>query len=115
MNLEPTLPLMEDTALIAENTDAANAAEVEDAVTASPPPPRTRWAAIIWGLLFAGIAWGGIWMLSSADRRARIPDWFASLDPGTIFAYSLLALGTLALVTGVVGLIRRVQRHATDV
>src|SRR4051794_30189083 len=77
--------------------------------TASAPLPRTRWAAIVWGACFAAIAWFGIWMLSSVGRRGDVTDWFASLNPGTITALALLSVGVLVLITGAVGLMRRVQ------
>ncbi|MDT0158314.1 hypothetical protein Q9R19_11810 [Microbacterium sp. ARD32] len=97
MSTESTLPV--------EQLDTADAAPA-----ASAPPPRTRWAAIVWGLCFAAIAWFGIWMLSGADRRDCVTDWFATLNPGTITAFVLLAVGALVLITGLVGLLRRAQR-----
>jgi len=97
---DQTLPIVDD-----------DSSPVEAAPAASASPPRTRWAAIVWGLCFAAIAWFGIWMLSSTDRRSEISDWFASLNPGTITAVALLSAGVLVLVTGLVGLIRHAQRQ----
>lgn len=101
MSTEPTTPLpdLEET-IAMEN--------------ASAPLPRTRWAAIVWGACFAAIAWFGIWMLSSDDRRGDVSDWFASLTPGTTTAMALLSIGVLVLITGAVGLIRRGQRRSAS-
>jgi hypothetical protein len=53
-------------------------------------------------------------MLGSATRRDGVTDWFASLTPGTITALVLLLAGLLALVTGLIGLIRRAQRRLSE-
>lgn len=68
----------------------------------------------MWCALFAAIAGIGIWMLGSATRRDGVTDWFASLTPGTITALVLLLAGLLALVTGLIGLIRRAQRRLSE-
>jgi len=126
VSTEPTVPLPETTSApdaehetlpledaILPSPEAAD--PLVDAVPeASAPPPRTRWAAIVWGLCFAAIAWFGIWMLSGTDRHDSVTDWFASLNPGTITAFILLTLGALVLITGLVGLIRRAQRHRAE-
>lgn len=80
---------------------------------AAPRTPRTRWAAIVWGLFFGSLAYAGIWMLSDADRRAGLVDWVMALTPGTIVAVMLLGAGVLVLVAGVAGLIRHAQRRLT--
>lgn len=123
MNNNPTVPLPEYPApsdaahetlplehSLLSSTEAP-AALAGASAEASAPLPRTRWAAIVWGLCFAGLAWFGIWMLSGADRRDDVTDGLASLDPGTITAFVLLTVGVLVLITGLVGLIRRAQRH----
>lgn len=116
MNTEPTLPLSAETLPLADLPEpAAEAPPIADAASpASAPLPRTRWAAIVWGLCFAALSWFGIWMLSSSGRRDDVTDWFASLTPGTMVAFQLLAVGVLVLITGLVGLIRRAQRRLTD-
>lgn len=73
-------------------------------------PPRTRWAAIIWGLLFAIIAAGALWMLADADRRDAVTDGLLALTPTTVVTIALLSVGVLLLVGGAAGLIRRAQR-----
>ncbi|MFD5226421.1 hypothetical protein ACFWHT_12435 [Microbacterium sp. NPDC058342] len=108
MNTEPTQPFTgADETLPVTEEDAGVSAPVEDAAA----QPRTRWAAIVWGLFFAALAWGGIWMLSSGDRRSALTDWFAGMTPGTITAVALLSLGVLALIGGLAGLIRQGQRR----
>lgn len=100
---DQTLPIVDD-----------SRSSVHAPPLASASLPRTRWAAIVWGACFATIAWSGLWMLSSADRRSDVSDWFASLNPATITAFALLLVGVLVLVTGLVGLIRRTQRNRVD-
>lgn len=98
--------------LFAEADAATPAASQEPAtVSAGSPAPRTRWAAIVWGLFFAGLAFAGIWLLSDAQRRDGVTDWLAGLAPATIVAVSLLAVGVLVLVAGLAGLLRRMQRR----
>lgn len=79
-------------------------------ITESTTPPRTRWAAIIWGLLFAAIAAGALWMLADADRREGVADALLAMTPTTIVTILLLTAGVLLLVGGAAGLIRRAQR-----
>ncbi|WP_223622282.1 hypothetical protein [Microbacterium sp. EST19A] len=74
-------------------------------------PPRTRWAAIVWGLLFAAVAASALWLLADDDRRSGIADWTASLTPATIGTIAILTVGVLLLVAGAAGLLRRVQRR----
>lgn len=73
-------------------------------------PPRTRWAAIIWGLLFAVIAAIALWMLADDDRRETLADGLLALTPTTVNMILVLTIGVLLLVGGAVGLIRRAQR-----
>ncbi|WP_233279130.1 hypothetical protein [Microterricola pindariensis] len=73
--------------------------------------PRIRWAAIVWGLLFAAIAAGTLLTLLSPERRDAFAAWAVSLSPTTVTLYGLLAVGALVLVLGLVGLLRRAQRR----
>jgi len=98
------------TATAVDLTDAPSAAPASASV--EPAAPRVRGAAIIWGLLFAAIAFAGIWTLTDDDRRSAAADAITTLTPGTALALGLLALGVLVLVTGAVGLIRHAQRRA---
>ncbi|MFC7788832.1 hypothetical protein ACU045_07585 [Microbacterium sp. MAHUQ-60] len=110
MSTEPSTPLPSTSEPSAGGVTIPPA----DAVpTASAPPPRTRWAAIVWGVCFVAIAWLGIAMLSSRGRQEDVADWLAALTPGTITAFLLLLIGVLVLITGAVGLIRRGQRRGS--
>lgn len=99
-----------------EQTVSLSADDSDDtAATASTlPSPRTRWAAIVWGVFFVALAWLGLWLLNDADRRDGVTDAIATLIPGTITAISLLSMGVLLLIAGLVGLIRRAQRRFAD-
>ncbi|MFK3678105.1 hypothetical protein ACI2IP_10250 [Microbacterium sp. NPDC090218] len=79
-------------------------------ITETTTTPRTRWAAIIWGLLFAAIAASALWMLADADRREAVADGLVSLTPTTLVTILVLTVGVLLLVGGAAGLIRRAQR-----
>lgn len=83
--------------------------------TTPPAAPRVRGAAIIWGLLFAVIAFAGIWTLTGDDRRSAAADAITTLTPGTAVTLVLLALGVLVLVAGAVGLVRHAQRRSAPV
>lgn len=86
---------------------AAGAAETTDAQALRP---RTRWAAIIWGVALAAVAALALWITVSPDRRTALADWSLSLSPAAIGAYVALAIGAIALIAGLVGIVRRVQR-----
>ena len=73
--------------------------------------PRTRWAAIVWGAVFATLAGPGLWLLIDRDRSDAVADWALGMTPGTIAATVLLCIGALVLVSGAVGLIRHAQRR----
>lgn len=73
--------------------------------------PRVRWAAILWGALFATAALAGLRLISSADGRADLSDWVLTLTPAAITALAVLTAGVLLLVAGAAGLIRRAQRR----
>lgn len=85
---------------------------VSAALTADPATlrPRTRWAAIIWGAVLATIAAVALWVTVSPDRRTALADWTVSLSPAAVAAYVVLVLGAIALVAGLVGILRRAQR-----
>lgn len=79
-------------------------------ITEKTTVPRTRWAAIIWGLLFAAIAAGALWTLVDEGRRTALADGLVALTPTTILTIVLLSAGVLLLVGGAAGLVRRAQR-----
>jgi len=97
-------------------TDASTAAldDLEPAITdESAPPatgPRTRWAAVVWGLTFAAIAAAGYAVTSSTRATATLIDTIADAKVGPAVAVGLLVLGGLVAVAGVAGLLRAAQR-----
>lgn len=99
------------TAAVSSTAGSAAGPAALSAVPAEPTSPRTRGAAIVWGLLFAAIAAFGIWTLTNDDRRAGTADWITTLTPNTVYSLVLLAIGVLILVGGAVGLIRHTQRR----
>lgn len=75
--------------------------------------PRTRWAAVVWGLFLAAVAIGGLWLLSEPSRPNTAVEWAATLDAATGIAILILGLGIVLLVAGAAGLLRRTQRRRT--
>ncbi|ALJ19155.1 hypothetical protein [Microbacterium sp. No. 7] len=73
--------------------------------------PRTRWAAIIWGLVFAVLAAAGLALANAPRPIDRLSEWVQQVEPVSLTAYGLLVVGGLVLVTGLVGLARRAQKH----
>ena len=71
--------------------------------------PRTRWAAIVWGLIIAGIAATTLAIVGSPERRLAVSDWAATVTPGAFWILSLLVVGVLILVLAVLALTRRAQ------
>lgn len=72
--------------------------------------PRTRWAAIVWGLVLAFLAGSALYVLLSQQRRIELTEWVTSLEPTTFALYGALAIGALVLLASLVGLLRRAQR-----
>jgi uncharacterized integral membrane protein len=78
------------------------------------PPPRIRWAAIVWGLILAVIAVTVLAFIAEPDRRAAVTDFLWSLDGPTLLLLGLVALGFLMLVSGALTAIHRAQNRRTD-
>jgi len=74
--------------------------------------PRIRWAGIIWGLVFAGIAATVLWIVLEPARMELVADWWATLTPAGLLLGVLLVLGGLLLIAGLSGLARRGDRRA---
>ncbi|MCT1479048.1 hypothetical protein [Microbacterium sp. p3-SID336] len=79
--------------------------------TESTTAPRTRWAAIIWGAVFAAIAGWALWLLADDGRRTALSDTVGTVTPATIVTVALLTAGGLLLVAGAAGLVRHAQRR----
>ncbi|MFJ6679741.1 hypothetical protein ACIQLK_11575 [Microbacterium sp. NPDC091382] len=88
---------------------------ISDGPAASTPRtdgPRTRWAAIVWGLTFAAIAAAGYSVTSSARAMTVLTDAVAEARIGPAVAIGLLVIGGLVAVAGVAGLLRAGQRSS---
>ncbi|WP_270366289.1 hypothetical protein [Microbacterium algeriense] len=91
-----------------------SAPTITETATETITPPRTRWAAIIWGLLFAAVAGTALWILSDTERREAVADGLLELTPATVVTIVLLSVGVLLLVSGAAGLVRREQRKLAE-
>ncbi len=84
---------------------------------AAPPRferPRTRWAAIVWGLIIAGIAATTLAIVSSPERRLAVADWASGLTPGAFWILCVLAVGVFILLLALLTLIRHAQRRRRE-
>lgn len=98
-----------DTAVI---DDAETAVIVEEsAAEAAPavPAPRTRWAGIVWGLMFVALAAAGAAVAAVPARFTTFLEWAVQTTPEAATAYALLTIGAVLLISGIVGLLRRAQ------
>ncbi|QAY72206.1 hypothetical protein ET445_01480 [Agromyces protaetiae] len=98
---------MSDTNDTTETNDTIETSSTADAL----PGPTIRWGALAWGLIFASIAGVVLWLSTGADRRDAVEAWLRTIGPVEFGLYAILALGALAVVFGVVGLIRRGERQ----
>ncbi|GAA4780122.1 hypothetical protein [Microbacterium gilvum] len=100
------------------------AAGDETAVAAAPEPgaaptvaeqPRTRWAAIVWGVALAIAAALGLGQTVDPSRFTTLQDgvveWTLAADPLSVSLAVVLALGAAVLVAGLAGIARGVQRR----
>jgi hypothetical protein len=71
--------------------------------------PRTRWAAILWGIVLAAIASVSLWVILSPEGPESFVSWLIDLTPLSVVAYSVVAVGALLLLAGIAGLARRAQ------
>ncbi|QTX03691.1 hypothetical protein [Agromyces archimandritae] len=112
----PTIPLP-DGAPALDGTPASAAAPVDGspasaaASPAAPAGPRIRWAAILWGTVFAVIAAVSLAVLLDAPRRIAFAEWIGALSPGLATLYGVLILGGIVLLVGLLGLIRGAERR----
>ena len=84
---------------------------------AAPPRferPRTRWAAIVWGLIIAGIAATTLAVVSSSERRLAVADWASALTPGAFWILLVLVVGVFILLLALLTLIRHAQRRRRE-
>ncbi|RKR75780.1 hypothetical protein [Frondihabitans australicus] len=117
----PTLPLASPTeplfaASPAEPTPETIRAQEQADTPPAPAPlaprPRTRWAAVVWGALFAAFGVVVMSVLSNAANRAAYADWVTGLGPSGSTLLGIAALGALLLVLGVVAAANRASRRS---
>ena len=94
----------------AAGTVAGTMAPGSTELQTAAPRPRTRWAAIVWGLFFLAVATTALWIILDDDRREVAGSWIGGLNPWSAVTYLGLAVGVLLLVAGIAGLVRRAQR-----
>lgn len=105
---------------VVESADEIATTPVTAATTdAAPQAPRTRWAAIVWGLVFVALAVAGLALTSDRAHFDGLLSWIAGLGAATAIGYGVLTVGILVLIIGVVGLLRHAQkglarRHAGE-
>jgi hypothetical protein len=102
-------PLARETRTAAAATDAATTTAT-DASGTRPARPTVRWGALVWSLVFAGIAATTLWVVVDPTRRDALDAWLFELSPLAAGLYLLLAIGALIAVFGVVALVRRGER-----
>ncbi|MDL9979033.1 hypothetical protein [Microbacterium candidum] len=78
--------------------------------TGAAPTPRIRWGAIIWGIVFLAIALWALSIVIDPVRRDQIAELYAKTTPFTAAMWSILVIGGLMLIGGLVALVRRRQR-----
>ncbi|MGW9113811.1 hypothetical protein [Microbacterium sp. NPDC055683] len=85
------------------------------AVAAGAEQPRTRWAAIVWGVALAIAAALGLGQTVDPSRFTTLQDgvveWTLTADPLSVSLAVVLALGAAVLVAGLAGIARGVQRR----
>jgi hypothetical protein len=103
--------MTDETLVIRPDEHAAEpaGAPLEPQPQTAPTRPRTRWAAIVWGVVFAALALAGMSLTSNPAALTGFPKWVMEVEVGTLIGYGLLAVGALVLIVGLVGLLRLAQ------
>ncbi|MFT4233397.1 MAG: hypothetical protein QM607_00075 [Microbacterium sp.] len=75
--------------------------------------PRVRWAAIVWGVVFAAVAVAGLWFVLDPERYAAFTEavlaWALAADAVTIAVVVILVIGAAVLLAGLAAGLRRLQ------
>ncbi|MEH3089585.1 MAG: hypothetical protein PGN24_08330 [Microbacterium arborescens] len=102
-----------ETATAGMEAIAISASDASGDPVASPGAdrPRTRWAGIVWGLAFAAVAGAGLSLVTTPAAFDAAVDGLAAVTAPTLIAAGLLVAGAALLLSGIVGLLRRVQRR----
>jgi hypothetical protein len=75
-----------------------------------PTRPTVRWGALVWALLFGAAAATTLWVLVDPLRRDAVGDWVLTLNPLTATLATVIVVGVVVALFGIVGLIRRGER-----
>ncbi len=110
----------------APTSEFADTATATTTLTAAPGPapvarsqvqptrPRIRWAAIVWGVVFALTTGVALFVLLNSQRIEAAEEWAGTLSPTTVTLYLLLAVGSLIFVAGLTGVLRRLQKRGAS-
>jgi uncharacterized membrane protein len=71
--------------------------------------PRIRFAAIVWGAVYAIIAVSTIAIIADPMARAAVGTFLVGISVGTVILIVVIALGFLLLLSGALVMIRRGQ------
>lgn len=77
----------------------------------APTRARTRWGAIVWGLIVVAVGVTTLVVVGSPVRRLAVSDWMDGLTPGAFWILSVLVVGAIILVLALLALVRRAQRR----
>lgn len=75
--------------------------------TTTGPRPRIRSGAIVWGLAQAAVAILLLLIAADPGLRSAVVDGVLSLEPAGVAAIAIAALGTIALLIGLVRVLDR--------
>ncbi|MBF4461018.1 MULTISPECIES: hypothetical protein [unclassified Rathayibacter] len=75
--------------------------------TTTTERPRVRWGAIIWGLVQVAVAILLLLIATDPGLRRIVVDGALSLQPAGFAAIAIAALGTVALLIGLVRVLHR--------
>ena len=99
---------MSDTNAYVITTPLETADEVPDA-TPPPPRPRTRWAAIVWGLVVTAIAGAALYIRADSARSTEFATWVSGLTPLSLGLLAILAVGLFVLIVALLSVVKREQ------
>lgn len=109
-----TTPLEQDPAVLhpPAMAEAAQHGTVLLAAGGAPGGPRVRWAGIIWGIVFVAFSVVGLLAVTDPAVQAVFTEWWFTATPLSFAAVSVLGVGVVALLCGLIAIARRSQRSA---
>jgi hypothetical protein len=79
---------------------------------ARPARPRTRWGAVVWGLIVTATAAFILFIGSDAGQRSGFSIWLGGLTPVSIGLIVVLGAGIAIMLIALLAVVRRAQRRA---